>query len=301
MAETKKEPNLFQSLWPSMFQHTRLLILDHDVFRFHSLDLFRWQLAQDSKNKDYAHFISVEPSVRIAWLGGKKVERSQLIHTFQGNNDFVNVYENFLGYEVPSFPDGYEEKLHQLFADEKMPIIRTDLFYTMEPVFSRKDMTTYIMHYKNDSNKLDFPSTKIIPVKTMFDVDAITDFIIHNRINAMMLGSIDICISIIDKLLLKGFKSPITCMTGLYKYNYGFNEMLGCPEPKFNRECGLMQLEYEYEFASFDPFTGITGQYILSQQLKEEEEREARTDSEQRAAGRETPPDHGDDAPGNPQ
>lgn len=275
MEEQKTESNLFQTLWPGMIQHTRLLIVDLDVCRYHTFDLMRWQLAIDSRTHDMDHFMSLRSDLEPLLHG--KTDWADQVNFMRSHVNQVNIYDCFgvdpRGVRARGDYTAFERRMWDMLKDPKAKITETDIGARFSIVFDRDDIHGFLVQYEDDPYKPTFSSqVKVIKGDYLLDNQGIARFIMENRINALMIGSMEAALSIALQLLKNDYKKPLTIIAGRYAYNYEYNRFRGKLLPKFGSLCQHLEVKYKYEFGYFDSFTGLTYRDRVLSELNKEEE-----------------------------
>lgn len=266
------EENLFQTLWPGMMQHTRLLLVDYDVCRYHSYDMMQWQLAYDSLHGDPKHFMSIRKDLRQ--ILDRKIDEAKQVRFAQVKFDQMNIYNLFernpMNGKVITNSE-YENKLKEMFRDKKARITPTDISYRFSIVFNRQDITGYLLRYKDDPHKPDFyDQVTPIEVDSLLDIFQLAKIVQDYHINAIMMSSSELVIILISQLIKAGYRQAITFICGRYAYNYQYSEYQKKLVPKFNDIMGELEISHKHEFGVYEPFTGLAHQELLQHQLKED-------------------------------
>lgn len=266
----KNQNTLFKTLWPGMMKHTRLLIVDHDVCSYHSLDLLRWQLDQDAQHGYYNHFRSLNK--KYHYLLSHKHTVNELIDFMRNYFMSWNIYEAFdelvPGEQAVVTMQDYYKKLNQMFLDRQAKFLPTDMGTQLQTVFKRDDIKGFILRHKNDPCKPPILSDcDVYETDIVLNLDTICGLVKEKRINAIMISSIDHAMQLAYALTRSGYTEPITIMFGQYAYNMerGNETFL----LKNNELMGFFELKFKYEFGSFDSFSGLTYMHRLDAQIKD--------------------------------
>jgi len=249
----------FTALFPDMMKATRLLIIDHDICRYHSFDLLRYQLYRDTLDRSgvgQKHFMSIKPEYQT--LLNAKIELAYLAQYAQHNVSQFNVYDCF-GFDLGiNSVDRYAIKVHDMLKDPAAKITPTDVNNRFEIVFDRKNITGYILQYANDPNHptyMDKLTAYTDP--NPLDLDAAIDIIQKHQINAVMICSAELAVRLATKLYEAAYTKAITFIIGRYAYNF-HNENGRAVYPLFNHEMSILEAKLKHEFGYFDPFSGLT-------------------------------------------
>ena len=233
------------TLYPSMMQMTRLLILDYDVTRYHSFDLFRYLLT------DREMFFQCDQHLlEIA----KRQGLAEQIIFYMRHCSNINPYDNFKGYKNTMKIDGLESKLNQLLSEDKLKTTQTNVAQQLRVIFDRPGITGYMLKYTEDKSTTDFDDkVKIYRSKNILDLRMALAIIQKHGINAIMVSSVDVAILVAEHLIKLDITYPITFIIGTYYYNYN-------PDTGIMNKIDLMnvlEFKYKHEFGLFDPYSGI--------------------------------------------
>lgn len=241
-----------------IMKNTRLLIIDHDVCRYHSFDLMMWtlyRLVRDGNFDRYStlrseYYPLVDPNSTVA-------DRVMCLKTYARSIDPSACFDQ--EDEVMSISE-YDALVGRMLSSGDAWTTPTDLSVRLDPIFERRDMTGFLLRYPNDVNHPIYEEKlTVIEDANVNDTELGAGLIIQNRINAVMLASVDQAIDLTASLSKNGYGEHITFMIGRYGYNYEFED--GRPYyPKHNEILGQFELKYHHEYGYFDPFTGISNQ-----------------------------------------
>ena len=263
MATEKKEPkkNISDSntLYPLMMRQSKLLVMDYDVTRYHSFDLFRLLLL------DKSMFMKIDPNL-LPFV--KERDAGKQVFFYSRNAKSLSPYDNFTHTKDLVNLEKYEERLQTLFTDEQAMITRTDVSDQFDAVFQRSDITGYLLRYKKDPHKPTFiDKVKTYEVDRMLDLRMAAAIIIKENINAVMLSSVDLAVLLSERLVEFEYMTPVTFIIGLYFYNFNpITNML-----KHVAELTTFEHKLNYEFGVFDPFSSLTYRFRMEKLLEEED------------------------------
>lgn len=271
---THPEENLFRTLCPGMVKHTRFLLVDYDICRYHSFDQLRWQLMVDSRDHQFEHFSSIRQDLRPLLQGS--IDWADQVRFAQQHIDRLNVYDVF----TKQPPDGdvttrikYERKLREMMSETPQKITPTDVNDRFGIVFDRSDITGYMVRYKADTNVPAFiDQVKVFELNHVLNMRSIADIVKRHMINAIMISSSEFALQLATLLINSGYREPITFIIGRYAYNYFKDPESGKLHPLFNNEMGELEIGFKYEFGFFEPFTGLAYKARLEHQMKQTEE-----------------------------
>lgn len=270
-SQKQPEENLFRTLWPGMIKHTRLLLVDHDICRYHSFDLLRWQLMIDSREKHFDHFVSIREDLRPLLNGS--TDWADQVQFAQQHIDRFNIYDLFRvppNQKTVSTRQEYEAKIHEMLKEEPQKITPTDVNNRFGVVFDRSDITGFLLQYKDDINEPAFmDQVTRIQLNHILNMEIVASIVQTHNINAIMISSSELALRLATILIKKGYRSPITFILGRYAYNYFKDPESGKLHPLFNSEMGELEIGFQYEFGFFEPFTGLAYKSRLAYQMKQ--------------------------------
>ena len=234
------------TLFPTMMQATRLLILDYDVTRYHSFDLFRHLLREEEM------FMHCDPV--ILNLIHKKPIGEQILQ-YVKHNPNINPYDNFSSTKDQVKITEFENRLTRQMSE--LLVTPTDIGERLGMVFNRPNITGYTLRYKSDPYiPADDNLVKTYTSDHILDLRMALAIIEHHSINAVMLSSVDLALFLSQKLISAGMISPMSFMIADYFYNHD-------PDTKLLRNVPyLYQYEqlYKFEYGVYDPYTGLNMQ-----------------------------------------
>lgn len=249
----------FSKLFPDMMKATRLLIIDHDVCRYHSFDLIHYQLYLDALEHSEAglkHFSSIKPEYQI--LLNAKTDLATQIQFMQRKVEEFNVYDCFSedlnAHELPE----YSAKVNELLNSQLSTVTPTDINSRLGIIFDRKGITGYLLQYRNDQNHPTYRD-KLVCYQddNILDLRVAKAIVLQHQINAIMIASAERAIQLAMELYQSGYTKSITFMMGRYAYNFHCEkgEML---YPLYAGEMNQFEFHLKHEFGYFDPFSGLT-------------------------------------------
>ena len=245
-------------------RQSRLLIIDFDVTRYHSYDLFRYLLLD-------RHFFDDMDDQWLTMLSTIHDGMEQLDY-YRSNCSNINPFENFKSYQNSGMTiTELDQYINAMLSNPNAKAIDTELSKNLYTVFYRPGISMAWMHYKNDKHKPDFADGNIkfedVPVDNIFDPDPIVEYIITNQINALLLSSVDYATILSVKLIGRNYKSPMTLMICNYRYNFIEFDFHGHPMRIIKHADILSQLEagFQYEIGTIDPYSNLTKNRIALQ------------------------------------
>jgi hypothetical protein len=245
MSEEKKPvSNPTLENFPQMLQATRLLILDYDVTRYHSFDLFRYV----SLEKEL--FVNCIPEMKPMYKTRDPYE--QLSYYFNHANS-LNPYDNFTTTANLKVHD-MEDKFNPKLKDEALHKTYTDMYHQLGVIFNRSGFAGYLLRYKNDPHRVPWEDTvKVYTSDHVLELNMAVEIIKKHRINAVILSSVEAAIILCTRLEADGYHDSISFIIGGYKYNFDSRGMI-----KHIREMNLFEYKRKHEFGIFNPFSGLT-------------------------------------------
>lgn len=234
-------------LYPTMMRGTKLLVLDFDVTRYHSFDLFRYLLL------DRDLFMQCD-STFYPMFSEKDIIKQ--IDFYKHHAYSMNPYDFFENYKNKLKIDQLEDCINNAFQskDPIMKITPTDLNFRLNCLFEKQSVTGYLLKYKNDKNQPQFQNlVTVYQSDRILDLRMAVSIIMKHQINAVILSSIELGVILAEYLLVKGYSQQVTFIVGVYQYNYTSKHVM--------RQIGRMnalELKCKHEFGVFDPYTGIS-------------------------------------------
>ena len=252
----------------------RILIVDYDVLRYHSFDMFRWLI------RDPNYFIRIhDEEFRKSFVSVGRNVMDQ-VDMFLSTCPSVSPFELF-----DHVPETNQERLmrflDRMLVSKTAKTTHTDLSVQFCSILNTAGISLFVRRHTNDNTShlmLSAPSRRPIQIDRsdrLLDTNEIVSYIQENRINMLICSSIELATSVGVQLIAHGYKDPMSIMFGRYRYNY-FD--LECSKDfKSNRPtvpilrtihiCNELESQYQYEFGVFDPFTGISDvKYITRRQ-----------------------------------
>lgn len=243
---------------PDVMKKTRMLVVDHNVCRFHSFDLFMWFNYQLAKKGDFSTYSKIDPKFLPMMLPTVSMsERVRIYRTYATSPDPYSCYR---GLDKELTVAEYETLLNEMMTDSTNWVTPTDISTAMDPIFVRSDVEGYLLRYAEDRNVPIYTSNMTVYERdNVLDLDYTIKLIQKHRINAIMMDSTDRAMHLTMKLQEVGYKDHLTFMIARYGYNFEFRN--GEPyQLKHNLTLGRLELEYHHEYGYFDPFTGMSAE-----------------------------------------
>ena len=226
-----------------MMNTARILIIDHDMNRYHSFELYSYLLTK----REY-FFNSIDRKFLLQFV--KQSTLNKKVTYYLSRSNFLNPYEHFKNvkneYE-------YEESLKELLP--KLHIISTDISYRLGPLLYNNSVEGYLLKYKADNHISDYEDqVKVFKSDHLLDGVFAIEIIRKFNINTIFVSSIELAIRLSLKLYELDYKVPISFYIGIYRYNYD-------PELKVMKYTSAIDgLEYtsKHSFLTIDPFTSLS-------------------------------------------
>lgn len=255
----------FTNMFPDMMKATKLLIINHDVTRYHSFDLLRYTLFS---RKDL--FITLKPEYqRLIVPHTELAEQVQFMRT---KVPVFNVFDMFNTETGVHTLGEYAEKMRAMIAAGQSVITPTDVSDRFDVVFDKPNITGFLLQYRGEKNRPScYDKLTVYEDTNILDLEMAAKIIRKHMINAVMISSNEMAVRLVTKLLESGYTQPITFMIARYAYNFHTNKNM-CVVPTYNSEMGFFELRCRHEFGFFDPFSGLTYRFRYlkeSQQLEE--------------------------------
>lgn len=237
-------------------RRTNLMILDFDVLRFHSFDFFRYLLL------DKSYFMQIDPMFLPMLRNHLPI--AEQVDFYRSTCSNINPFDNFRHTAGSVKFNEIDQYINAMLKNPNAKSVMTQLSVSLYTSLCSSMMTTHVIRYRSDTTKptciSDAKNIIIANVDEMFRPKDIAEYIVSNRINALMISSIDLAILVSAELLRLQYREPMTIMVCNYRYNYiSINvqkeSMLVLNHPQ---EITSLIDNYQYEFCTIDPFTGIT-------------------------------------------
>ena len=236
--------NPTQELFPGMLQTSRILIIDYDVTRFHSFDIFRYLLL------DREFFRACDPTFLPLIKESNPLVQLQF---YIKHVSSINPFENFTHLKDMKLVD-MENRFKELLPSEAMVRTHTDIYHRLGLIFDRDGITGYLLRYPFDKTEIPWINkVKVFTSEHMLDLRMAAAIIDKFRINTVFISSIEAAILLCAKLDTMEYDSPISFIVGSYGYNFD-------PEIrafKHLREMNAFEYTKKHEFGIFSPFSGL--------------------------------------------
>lgn len=237
--------------------HVHILIIDYDVTRFHSFDLFRWCLLDRTLyyglTDDMSGFLSCGKTT------ADHVDYYRLNCTSFNPLNHFKAYKDHPG-NTQSFLDSMYQTMYQSQYDK---ITETDISTRFNGVFSNKQISGLIIKMQNDKHVPEF--TRNCPIENMiveslFDVKRLAGIVIDEMATSIMCGSSDILIRLMLELQRRGYRKPLDIFICKYGYNYEWHSLKGTPVRmlRYTPEFAAMEQKLGYTFNTIDTYSGLT-------------------------------------------
>lgn len=242
MEELKTPENPTLEYFPQMLQTSKVLVIDHNITRFHTYDVFSLMLL-DPMYQDILH--SQCPNEIIDFL--KTVT--------QNDDPMAGVkwaYKNF----TPEFlkkvfvnRETYLDIMKMYLSDERIHCTPTTATYGLENIFGNNHICGAVLRQIGDKRRTetsDFVNTgtfKTFLTDNILDVGTLTKFINKNGFNAVLVDSVQMAATMAYET--KG----VTYIIGTYRFNFDDKgHFMG------TEHLTLSELSNKNEFAVFYPY-----------------------------------------------
>lgn len=245
---------------PEMMKDTRMLIIDYDVCRYHSMDVLvrQFQLDGDNGDEGLKHFLTFNADYE--YIANSRNPLEGRIFRMVRDVPIMNVYQLFEDTLGVDTEEDYERKVNETISDPLSEVTLTDVTTRFQAVFDRRGITGCILRYPNEPIVPSYMDKLVLfEDEHILDMRMAASIVISRRINTVMMADATCALKLINILRAHGYTDSITFILGCYGYNYIF-------DPETHRRVTLMhnelfaamELEYNYEFGYFDPFSGLS-------------------------------------------
>lgn len=246
-----------QKQYPQMMSSSRVLLLNFDLLRFHSFELFAQLLLEE----DY--FFSMNDPAFLTTFVNQPTLMDQVYYYYQHA-----IHLNPLAYfdrTKDATLDDMENLLNERFKTLNRTI-PTDLLDKIGIVFQNDTVDGYLLSYQADPVVATYHKNlkKCYTTDRVLDLRMAVEIIRLHQINVVMLSSFQTMLRLIAYLEKYKIPLPIAYFVGKYFYNYE-------PETGIVRYVdALNRIEYNrrIEINVVDPFTAI---HNLKQKEKQDE------------------------------
>lgn len=244
MAEQKFNATLDH--YGSMLERGRVLIIDYDVTRYHSFDIFRYLLLDHDRMMDCNSYY-------LPMIAAPMVEQ-QLVYYYD-HCPFLNPYDNFVSQRDSQSLDAMEKNISDMLGEKYVPVTETQLASQFMHIFDRDNLDGYMLRYRNDPHHVPWESR----LKKVYQSDRILDMamarhIIKRRgINLVIASSIDIAVMLALIVHRDIPERSMSFLTGSYHYN--MDDKTGML--KNLPEIMMLERAAKYDFGIFQPFVGL--------------------------------------------
>lgn len=254
MAEEKKEKKIeyidkeyTKKHFPTMMSKSRILILDFDMIRYHSFELFTYLLLDENYFRNVADFNFLKTFVSEAKdLNHKVLYYSRHVQSY-------NPYDLFKD-DFHVTVNEMENRMNGLFP-KLTRTIPTDLANYLGAVFSNKTVEGYLLKYRNDpvTPSYEHLLKKVYTTDHVLDLRMAIEIIRKHQINTIFISSVHVAMQLIGYLMKMKYPERMSFFIATYYYNYD-------PKTGLMKFLNIMnKVEYltKYDFNTIDPFTGL--------------------------------------------
>lgn len=215
----------------------KILVIDHNIYRFHHYDLMESMLFYEpffnKLKKEYSGYLTMNLDEQLMFLSKSNSERN-ILKFFSDESDM----------------DEYIDILNKHIAYSGKEPLYCDLYFGLPAISSMSLVELHIIKIPTD---LPYPdvsnaSLKIVEHENLFDVNFLVDYIIENQIDIVICDSIDVAIGISQKTENLSFMIPN------YRYNLEMvgNQLL----MKHTKDIIENQLERKHNYTLFENMKG---------------------------------------------
>lgn len=228
-----------------MVNTARMLVIDHDINRYHSYELYSFLL------KDKKYFMDSNDRNFLVDFVNLPTANKKLTH-YLSKSPYYNPFHHFNS--TKELPDEkYEDYLNNVFSE--IPLFSTDISYRFSTLFYNKTVQGYLLKYSNDNHKCGYEDqVKVFTSHHLLDGVFAARLITKFQINAVIVASIDVALNIQAMLHKLEYKTPMNYYIGIYRYNFD-------PETRTMKNGPIIAgLEYSetHSFITIDPFTNLS-------------------------------------------
>ena len=228
-----------------MVNTARILIIDHDINRYHSFELYSYLLTK----REY-FFNSIDQRFMVDFINQSTLNKK--VTYYLSKSPYLNPYQHFKDTESIDNKE-YEEHLKDLLP--VLHIVPTDISERLSPMLYNESVEGFLLKYASDPHRSSYENqVKVFKSDYILDGVFASAIIKKFSINTIFVSSIELAISIALKLYQMEYKEPLTFYVGIYRYNYD-------PETKsMKHTSAIAGLEYavKHSFMSIDPFTSLS-------------------------------------------
>lgn len=249
-----------------------LLILDYDVTRFHSFDLFRWCMLDKTL---YSDIIPELAEIRKEITTVADMVDYYRLHAISFNP--LRHFNQYRDAEELVNKDFLQETYDRMLTSEQARCTETDLSNRLDAVFNRKQISTSILQMKSDPHIPGFINTckvKRQTIDSIFDLDAICETIVSGGYTALICGSAELLLQVLMKLVgVRKYRGLNTVMICKYSYNYEWHKLNDKPISmlRYTPEFAWFETNFNINFGMIDPFTGLTHRRAMLKNTDKEE------------------------------
>ena len=246
----------------------RILIVDYDVLRYHSFDMFRWLI------RDPNYFIRVRDKNFLKSFASVGRNVMDQVALYRSTCPSISPFE-MLEHVPETDHDRLMKFLDRMLKDPKAKTTHTDMSIQLGSILNNAQITLHIRRHSSDNTDhilLNTPARTPIQISRsdrLLEPHEIVSYIRTNGINMVICSSIELITTIGILLIEQGYHEPMTMMFGSYYYNYMdidipkesrtvMTHLNKIPVLKTFSICNELESQYQYEFGIFDSFTGIT-------------------------------------------
>ena len=245
-SKPKKEPQHYDgpenptlAYFPQMLQTSVILIVDHNITRFHMYDLFKRILLEKD---EFIRILKKRPEVEdFIMLKGDTLGKLRWAYTMF-TPDFVS--------DVFGTREHYIDLLRKYLPDERMQCTPTALTNGIENIFGNRHICGAILRQigdkrpnEEDGSFSSAPNFKTFLTNNIIDAKSLIEFVNKNGFNAVMVDSVQLAATMSYET------TGVTYLISTYRFNFDNEGTLMGKE-----HLTLAELNNKNEYGIFNPF-----------------------------------------------
>lgn len=237
-------------LGPTGTKPINILVIDHDVTRYHSLDLLRHMLYRDSRIGNVEHFSSLKPEYGFL-VSGKPYD--DIVNDARINIGEFNVL-NCFSRETPASMGEYAKALESCMIANDSKITETDMNSDFGNLFRHREISGSLLRYRSDRHVPPWAGGVTVYEETnILDPAIATSIIARRRVGVVLLSSTAMALDVAEMMRIYDIDIPVTFIIARYGYNFTRSDG-SLSYPMFGDEMNRETREYHHDFGFFNPF-----------------------------------------------